>query len=111
MTGEQRGRERYTLWTPAQVEVEDGEVGVGVSRNISERGILLCTPGRLAIGASVTVTFKASAEDPERTVDGVIVRCEENVENPTGLWPYKIAVQFDDAVEGVVAFLREVDEG
>jgi len=111
---EHRRHDRFTLWFPMKLEIEEqaSRVEVAVSRNISGSGMLVAAAQSLAVGAPVTVTFRLPGPDArERQVEGVIVRCENNDSDPEGLWPYRIAVQFDDPLTEVEELLRREAEG
>jgi hypothetical protein len=52
---------------------------------------------KVEAGSVVTVRFRLPpALDRERMVQGRVVRIEDNVDDPEGLWPYRIAVAFED---------------
>ena len=80
-----------------------------MSRNISRTGMLVATAAKLALGAPVVVKFRLEpAEADTRVLEGTIVRFEKNDEDPGGLWPYMVAVEFDEPdpmLESMVAGL------
>ena len=54
----------------------------------------------IAVGTRVTVTFDVPGEPPhERTAAGRVVRAGPNVDDPDGLWPFRVAVALDEALE------------
>ncbi len=73
-----------------------GDRNTAVAQDVSERGMLLATRKRLELGSSVHVCLHI---DPEagtpRLVQGRVVRQEPNRNDPGGLWPYKLAIEFD----------------
>lgn len=87
-----------------------GEEAVAISRNVSERGVLMATAADLEEGTSVKVTFQPSSDSPERQVEGVIVRCEDNDSDPDGLWPYRVAIEFSDPLPDLADELRRLSE-
>lgn len=92
----ERRAPRYTVWLP--VTVEELEEGVAVGHDASARGIAMVTASRLHVGASVTVHLQLSPEAPsERVVKGHVVRVEQNTEDPDGLWPHRLAIEFEEA--------------
>jgi len=92
-----RSARRFEVWFPLEIESETTTREVAISRDVSQKGILLATPSRVAVGAEVRVKFTLSDPDPvEHEVEGVIVRVERNDQDPHALWRYKVAVQFDD---------------
>ena len=109
MTDDAREKERFTVWFPMKIQLEGDEEGVAVSRNMSEKGILMASAAKLEPGTPVTVTFRLGQGD-ESTVKGRIVRREENDEDPDGLWPHRVAVEFEETVEGLEPVLRELHD-
>lgn len=71
--------------------------GMGISHNTSVSGILIAAATTLAEGSAVTVTFKPThgAAD-ERKVAGRVIRVTDNSEDPFGIWPHRIAIEFDE---------------
>lgn len=110
MTDERRKGERFALWFPMKLDSDDAQVGVAVSRNVSDRGVLMATADDLTVGSTVNVTFQPARDAEERTVEGVIVRCEENVDDRDGLWPYRVAVQFDEPLTELQTELKTLLE-
>ena len=57
-------------------------------------------------GSRVTITFRVLPDDAAfRHVEGTVVRVDENTDDPDGLWPLRIAVEFDEAVPDLEAQL------
>ena len=84
--------------------------GVAVSHNVSRRGLLMVTASTVEIGASIAVTFRIPPDAPEeRTVLGRVIRVERNEVDPLGLWPHRMAIQFDDAVPELEPLLEEAE--
>lgn len=110
MTEERRKGERLSLWFPMKLDDPKGTEAVAVSRNISERGVLIATASDLAEGTRVTATFRPSPEATERQVEGVIVRCEDNDRDPDGLWPFRVAIEFSDPLPDLAEELRTLSE-
>ena len=102
MSNERRAGARFEVWFPVQIE-PSGEKGgaprITVSRDVSTRGILLSAASELTPGAKVTVTFRVLPDEKnERRVEGRVVRVDPNQEDPDGLWPVRLAVEFDERV-------------
>lgn len=92
----ERRAHRYTVWLP--VRIAEMENGMAVSHNASVRGMLLVTASQLEVGAPLTIVVQIPPEGTEEThVHGRVVRVEPNTDDPESLWPYRIAVEFDDA--------------
>jgi hypothetical protein len=92
-----RGHERHTAWFPVRLDAEELGECIGVTKNVSLQGVLLCSAEKFVVGAPVTVELHLEPEKAEpRRVQGTIVRLTRNDDDPEGLWPYKMAVEFDD---------------
>ncbi len=85
---------RYLAWFPVRVNA-DGNERVVLSRNLSQTGLLLSGPDRLAVGAPVTVEFRLSTDQQTRRISGIVVRTSEGEDDT---YPYRMAVEFDDPV-------------
>ena len=95
-----------------RLEAEGNDPGLAVSRNLSTSGMLMATATKLEVGAPVRITFRVGEED-EHTAEGSIVRVGTNDEDPHGLWPFVIAVQFFariDELAPVLSTYQPVDE-
>ena len=72
---------------------------LAISRDVSSKGIQLSAATDLEPGSRVTITFRVLPDDDEmRFVEGRVVRVEENTDDPDGLWPLRIAVEFDEPI-------------
>lgn len=102
-----RIHERHRLWFPVWIHAEGDEPTlVGVSHDASVAGIRVATGGAPQIGARVVVTFRYPPEDgPERSVTGTVVRIEENTDDPDGLWPHRVAMEFDEPMNELAELL------
>lgn len=105
---ERRVQNRYSVWFPMKLDGPAGTDSVAVSRNVSDTGLLMVAADRLEVGASITVTFRVANRVPERKVDARIVRCERNPE-PSGLWPYRIAIEFVEMNPDLDVLMRELE--
>jgi hypothetical protein len=106
---ESRERKRFTVWFPMKVGGPEGPESVAVSRNVSTKGLLMAAASQLEAGKSITVTFRLAGHDgSERTVQGKIIRTEPNSDDPDGLWPYRVAVQFEEPQEELEPLLEEL---
>ncbi|MBK9000848.1 MAG: PilZ domain-containing protein [Myxococcales bacterium] len=91
-----RENERYQVWIP--VKVDALREGIAVTHDASSRGVLMLTASTLDPGASVEVALKLPDEPVPRRVTGRVVRIEQNEEDPHGLWPHRMAIEFDEVV-------------
>ncbi len=102
---ERRSEARVELWFPVSLGgIDPG--GAGVTRDVSSRGCLLSTTIPVAPGSHIIVSFQLPGESEVRRLEGRVVRLEANSEDPYGLWPQRIAVEFDHAVPELEQQLR-----
>ena len=95
---ERRERQRVEVWFPVQLDAEQLKARVAVSRDVSSRGCLLSTATAITPGSKVSVTFHVPGETLARKIDGHVVRVEKNVDDPGGLWPNRVAIEFEEPV-------------
>ena len=110
MVDDRRGRERHEVWFPVELDSVKLEQRLAVSHDVSSCGILLSAATSLDAGSKVTVTFKVLPDDAlEQKLQGRIVRVEKNADDPDGLWPLRIAVEFDQPVPELQAKLQDAE--
>ena len=110
---ERRDSERFEVWFPVQLQAaaESGKQRITMSRDVSARGILLSAATKVEPGAKVVVTFRILPDEPtERTLQGRIVRVESNTDDVDGLWPLRLAVEFDEPVFELAEQLAAAEE-
>ncbi len=74
-----------------------------VAQNIGKGGLLLVSRAALDLGTRVHMALHIDpAGHPPWILGGWVVRSQANTADPRGLWPYKMAVEFDDEVPGLV---------
>jgi hypothetical protein len=123
MVDRRRGK-RLRSWFVVRLDSEAKGGWLAMTRNMSLSGAMVATASRLEVGQTVTLTFKVPPDfNEERTVGGTIVRVQPNAEDPDGLWPHRVAVEFSEEhpeVEPRLArdsetwdwrYLLEVEEG
>jgi hypothetical protein len=98
---------RYEILFPMRLETKEGEPGFAVSRNISVSGSLIATAAELKAGAPVTLRLQFHREDEERWVQGTIVRVIPNVDDPHGMWPHLVGVQFASELPEIEPMLKQ----
>lgn len=91
---EKRRAKRYEILFPMRLEAQQGVPGFAVSRNLSTGGTLIATATDLTVGAPVTIFFRIGSEAEDRRAEGSIVRVGTNQDDPHGMWPYIVGVQF-----------------
>jgi hypothetical protein len=111
MDDDRRSFRRYTVWFPVTLDAETRKV-FAIARDASPKGILISATTPLEVGASVMVTFRVAPDDEqERQVVGRVVRIEPaDEENPWGVWPHRMAVEFDEAIAGIEVPLEHASE-
>jgi hypothetical protein len=81
---------------------------MAVNHNIGAGGMLLALSAELAVGEETTVTFRLPPDGKEeRSLRGTILRIEKNPEDPDGVWPFRIAIGFDEVAEDLVPLLEK----
>jgi hypothetical protein len=108
---ERRRTERLAEWLP--VRLESAEAGLAVTHNVSETGALLVTAQELAVGQQVRITVPVPEQSRAQTapaqeieLSARVVRVSKNEEDPEGLWPYSVAVEFSEPSPALEAVLR-----
>jgi hypothetical protein len=118
---EQRAQDRSRVWVPLQLRWDGGE-SVAVTYDASIKGVLMLTRLPLAVGTPLTVTFDVPGHDggapqtpgpagtpaQQRTGTGRVVRSGPNEDDPHGLWPHRVAVALDAAMEAFGAELERL---
>ena len=91
-----RDAERYQVWIP--IKVDQLREGIAITHDASVRGALILTASRLDAGDPVELSLKLPESPTPRRVTGRVVRVEENLNDPHGLWPHRMAVEFDEEI-------------
>ncbi len=100
---DRRTHHRYSVWFPVQIDADELGQVVGITKDVSVKGMLLQTNADLFVGAPISVTFRVHASGDPLQVDATVVRSEHNREGP---WPFQLAVEFDDPLRYLEAPLR-----
>ncbi len=94
---ERRTGQRHHHWFPIKLDFNADEPSLAVTHDVSSGGMLVATARVAVVGEEVTVAFKVRpGDETERIVRGKIVRIEENAADPNGLWPQRMAVEFEE---------------
>lgn len=110
MGDERRRARRYRVWLPMRVEADGATLGIAVSHDVSTTGVLMGTADAFEVGKALTITFQGTPKHPEeQRATGKIVRVDANEVDPHGLWPYRVAVEFESAVPELASILEETD--
>lgn len=115
VSDERRTTTRHRVFIPVRMDgsrdARVGRVTSGVTRDVSEQGLLVRTRRQFTVGASVTVAGQVDTDSTEvRELPGTVVRVTNNTADPSGLWPYEVAVRLDQPDPGLLAHTF-VDEG
>jgi hypothetical protein len=99
MPEERRSTERYRVWFPMRVSRGEEE-GLAITFDASERGLLIGSAIQVDRGDVLSVSFRNPTNYAEdgRVVQGTVVRVETNEDDPHGMWPRRVAVEFDEPV-------------
>lgn len=94
-----------------RVEPKAGGETLAMSQNISRTGVLMASAEALEINARVSVTVRVPAHgEQEHEVSGRVVRVEKNDQDPEGLWPHHVAVEFESQIPELEPFLAEATD-
>ncbi len=97
---EQRRSNRLSTWMPVTVGSSHARARISMTHNVSERGVLLVSTEMLQPGEPVVINYCRSVQEKARCeATGRVVRAGLNKEDPKGLWPYRMAVEFDAPIE------------
>jgi hypothetical protein len=104
---ERRNAARHVAWFSVRVDA-DGGTALALAHNVSQEGILVAARKLVEVGSPVKLTLHV---DPDRTapreLEGHIVRMVRNSADPNGLWPYKLAIEFEDPDPDLVALVLQ----
>lgn len=104
---QRRAHNRYELWFPVELRGEQVE-GMAVNHNVSAGGMLIALSAKLEEGAEIQVSFRMPPNlDRPFVVPGKITRVEKNRADPDGVWPYRVAVAFDEVDPELVPHLQQ----
>jgi len=68
----------------------------GVTRNASEKGLLIVTPSRFSVGDELALSVLVGSQ--KGSVGARVVRVEENDAASAEVWRYRLAVELDGAL-------------
>ena len=108
---ERRAHPRYRLWLPARIEGDEHDSRLAIGHDMSQSGSLLVTRQQLQTGAHVRIFVRIPPDgDDEYAISARVVRVEPNDADPEGLWPTRVAVEFDEPEPEVERLLRSHSE-
>ncbi len=96
---ERRVHRRYKLWVPARIEGSAGGSQLAIGHDISEKGSLMVTrPPGPEVGSTIRIFVRVPPDaEEERMVTARVLRVSPNEADPGGLWPLRMAVEFNQA--------------
>lgn len=103
---DQRRYARYKIWFPVTLEVATGQVW-GICRDVSSKGIMISSGVILERSDRVRAIFKIAPDDVERRASGIVVRTWRNEDELHLAFPFRLAIEFDDAIADLEPRLRE----
>lgn len=105
---ERRHYRRFRLWLPARIQGGTADSQLAIGHDMSEIGALLVTAEALSVGDRVRVYVSIPPDSiDEICIDARVVRCEPNPQDPQGLWPVAVAVEFTRPVRELERLLRD----
>lgn len=98
---ERREGERRLVWFPVHLSSDRVATALAVTRDASRTGVLISARRKLEPGAEIDLAIDVpeaapTAEPITIRAKGKVVRIEANQADPDGLWPYHLAVEFDE---------------
>ncbi len=104
---DRRRAERLEKWLP--VRLDGDQPGLAVTHNANERGVLLVTAQTLEIGTEIVISVPTSEDGDELHLEGRVVRFSKNNEDPQGLWPHAVAIEFTRPYPAFETLLRSLE--
>lgn len=102
-TPERRHTPRHRAFVPVQFGSSAGEPSMGLAQNISDQGLLVASRRAFDVGRPLELNVHVDPDAGQVVrLDAHVVRTTDNDADPNGLWPYKVAVHFDQPVSDLV---------
>ena len=81
---------------------------LAVGHDMSQGGALLVTSGKPAPGERVQLFVRVPPNaEAEREIGARVLRVEPNQADPNGIWPFQIALEFDEPQSDLEATMRQ----
>jgi eukaryotic-like serine/threonine-protein kinase len=107
MIMDRREHPRLKLWLPIYSDSLSG--GVAITHNASDNGMLVLARSKLEAGESLDVQFSVPpGSNNHFQAQARVVRSGPNMDDPEGLWKYRLAVTFDRELEGLRGLLESL---
>jgi len=96
-TVERRRGPRVPLYKALEIDTDTRKNRIGVTRDASDRGLLLASPSRFELGEKLTVRLLLS-DGQCHVAKGFVARVEVNPPSSPEPWRYKVAVTLDASI-------------
>lgn len=99
---------RYKMWIP--VACPDLHGGAAMAHDISDSGLRMVTRRMPGVGDRLRLSFAVPPDGGERyEAEATVVRADVNELDPGGLWPYGVAVRFEEPIAQLASALGDKD--
>jgi hypothetical protein len=105
---DRRTSSRRKVSLAAEIETADGPRSVAVSRDASDRGVLLLTHVAPAIGSTFRIHVVHPLGGAPIVVSGRVVRCERLELDLADVWSFKVGVELVDAPKELATLLDDL---
>ena len=105
---ERREHRRYRLWIPIRLQLKGRRSDIlGVAHDVSQKGASAVVARKLEVDQPVVFVVRVPPEGEEDWyLRARVLRCDRNEADPNGLWRFKAAFEFADAVPRLEEALR-----
>ncbi len=102
---------RHLACFPAHVDTGAGSKRSAVIRDLSVSGALLLTRARVKVGDELTLSLYLTGDPTQgHEVKGRVVRDERRSLEVSDIWPYAVAIQFDEPFQEIEPDVRALAE-
>lgn len=106
MVEDRRESPRQVAALPAQIETDAGRFTIAVTKDVSERGLLVMSHQPLAVGTGVTIHLNVGGT--QYVVTGKVVRQETLANEAAAMWRSRSAVAVDTTDSDIAAIFAAV---
>jgi hypothetical protein len=96
VAAERRIHSRQKAFYAVEIDAVTRKRRIGVTRDASERGLLIASPSRFEVGEALQLRVLVPNEGT-RAVGAKVTRVEENGKSSPEMWRYRFAVQLDES--------------
>lgn len=80
---------------------------MAINHNMGPGGMLLASSAELQPGTEVKCSFVVPTSTAQHEMKGRVIRVEKNADDPDGMWPFRIAIAFDEVAPDLVTLLEQ----